>query len=75
MDHSANARKGALQPPRITHISNEVAKAGMIQAGRPHVVLLEFITAEYDQALWPVFFQHDLDKFFTERSGPAGHQN
>jgi hypothetical protein len=47
----------------------------MIKARGAHVVLLEFIAAEDDQALGPVVPQHDLDKFFPERPSPARHQN
>src|SRR5579871_2683587 len=38
-------------------------------------MLLELIPAEDDQTLRPVLLQHDLDEFFPEGAGPAGHQN
>ena len=46
----------------------------MIKPRSPHVMLLEFVTAEDDELLRAVFAQHELDELPAERTRPAGDQ-
>ena len=74
MNYDRDPGKGALQTLRITNIADEIAQAGMIEARSPHIVLLEFVTAEDDELLRAVFAQHQLDELPAERTRPAGDQ-
>ncbi len=38
----------------------------MIEAGDAHVMLLQFVAAEYHELFRVVFLQHDLDEFLAE---------
>ena len=46
--HDRHARQ-ARSSGRIPHVAKEIAQAGMIEARRPHVMLLQFVPAEDDQ--------------------------
>ena len=73
--HDGDSGKGALQALRVAHIADEVAQAGMIEARRPHVVLLEFVAAEDDELLRMVVAQHQLHELLPERARPARDQH
>ena len=66
--------EGALQPGRIAHVSDKIAQTGVVKAGSPHIVLLQFIAAENHQPLRMIFPQHDVDEFLPERTRAAGDQ-
>ena len=73
--HHRHSGKGALQALRIAHVADEVAQAGMIEARRPHIMLLQFVAAEDDELLRMVVAQHHLDELLPERSRPARDQH
>ena len=71
MHHHRDARKRTLQAAGIAHVADEIAQAGMVEAGGAHVMLLEFVAAENHQPLGVIFPQHDLDELLPERSRAA----
>ncbi len=75
MNHDRYPGKSALQTLRVAYISDEVAQAGMIEAGGAHIVLFEFVPAEDDELLGMIFTQHQLDEPLAERSRPARDQH
>jgi len=74
MNHDRDSRKCAFQTLGITNITDEIAQARMIKPRSPHVMLLEFVTAEDDELLRAVFAQHELDELPAKRTRPAGDQ-
>ena len=66
VNHHRYAREGTLQPRLVPNIADEIAQARMVETGRPHVVLLQFIATEDDKFLGVIVPQHDLDKFLAE---------
>src|ERR1700758_4444971 len=75
MHNHGHAGQRALQPAQVTHITDEITQAGMIESRGPHVVLLEFVAAENDQPLGVILPQHHFDKLPAKRSRPAGDQD
>ena len=75
MHHDAYPGQGALQALRVAHVPDEVAQAGMIEARRPHVMLLELVAAEDDELLRMVITQHHLGELLSERTCPARDQD
>src|SRR5579859_53406 len=59
----------------ITNVADKIAQAWIVKASLPHLVLLQLIAAEDDQALRVVFPEKYLCTCVTERSGTAGYQN
>src|SRR5579871_4140695 len=66
MDDDRHTGKSPLKSSLIANIPEEIPQAGMVEASDAHVVLLQLIAAEDDQALGPVFLQHDLDELFPK---------
>ena len=75
MNHNGDSGESAFQAPRVAHISDEITQRHIIEAPRPHVMLLEFVPAEDHQPLGVMLLQHDLDKLFPEGTSPARNQN
>src|SRR5580704_8200367 len=74
MNYDRDSGKCAFQTLGITNITDEIAQARMIKPRSPHVMLLEFVTAEDDELLRAVFAQHELDELPAKRTRPAGDQ-
>src|SRR5216684_6139181 len=72
-DHR-HARERPLQPLHVAHVSNEIPHAGMIEARRSHLMLLQLVPAEDHQSLRLVIAQHDLHKLLPERSCSTRYQ-
>jgi hypothetical protein len=51
VDDEVDANHRASEAVSIADVSNEVSNAGAIEAAQAHLVLLQFIPAEYDQPL------------------------
>jgi hypothetical protein len=66
MDNDVHLLEGATQADAVSNVSDEVAKRWMVEAGDPHFMLLQLITAEDNELLRVKFTQHDLGEFFTE---------
>ena len=58
--------EGHGEPRLVAHIADKITQPGMVETGGAHLMLFEFITAEYDQSGRLIFLQHDLNKLFTE---------
>ena len=50
----------------IAHVADEVPDALIIVAARAHFMLLELITAKYDQFFRLLVPEHDFGKFLPE---------
>ncbi len=72
--HHRHPRERPLQPLDVPHVPDEIPHAGMIEARRPHFMLLQLVAAEHHQPLRVVVAQHDLDELLPERSGPTCYQ-
>ena len=64
-------------PVAVANVADEIADEGILLLGEflRHLELLEFVTAEDDQAARPVLADHRLDEMLAEGTGAAGHQN
>src|SRR5208282_5028407 len=74
VDDHRHARERPLQALHVPNVSDEITQAGMIEAGRPHLMLLQLVAAENYQSVRLVIAQHDLHKLLPERPGSARHQ-
>src|SRR5208282_3722381 len=72
--HHRHARESALQPLDVPHVSNEIPHAGMIEARRSHLMLLQLVPAENHQSSRLVVAQHDLHKLLPERTCSTRYQ-
>jgi hypothetical protein len=71
-----HAMKGPLQPLAISHVAQEEAqrRAGRFRVKLPQLVLLQFVSAENDQLLGPIFAQEDLRELSAKGACAAGDQ-
>jgi hypothetical protein len=58
----------------IANISNEIAQVYLVEAGRPHFMLLELIATEHNDLLRALFLHEDFDEFPAEGACAACHQ-
>src|SRR5208282_461006 len=74
VNHHCDSGKSAFQALRIADIADEITQTGMVESRGPHVMLLQFVTAEDDELLRAVFVQHQFDELPAKRACPSGDQ-
>ena len=75
VDHDRDAGHRPLQSIDIPNIADEVAQAGMLESGFPHLVLFQLVAAENHQPARLVIAQHDVDELFSKGSRAARYQH